>query len=137
MSTTEFDLLDSPSDFAPRIPSQVGSFEPVTVKTGVESERSIPNIPTPIWRVERAGEPDLLARRPLGVRLRREGPFYFAENDELVLYGVGETVGEAIDDLKSHVAHFYSHYRSLSFDQVIGEAHRLKVLYATFFMEDR
>jgi hypothetical protein len=137
MSVTEFDQLDSLSELAPRIPSQVGSFEPLRVETGEATERSIPKIPTPIWRVERPHECDLRARRPIGVRLRHEGPFFFAENEELALYGVGETVGDAVDDLKSHLAHFYSHYRSLSWDQVTGEARRLKQLYADLFIEEQ
>lgn len=95
-------------DFEPALPANTRP-RPIEVETRAAAGNSIPEIPTPIWRVEREGAPDLLASKPVGVRLRREGNHYFAENDDLALYGLGE--------------------------RVTGEAARLKELYEKIFTE--
>lgn len=66
-----------------------------------------------------------------------EGPFFFAHKEELMIWGVGSTAEEAVDDFNVHVEHFRKYYAGLPDDKVTGEALRLKKLFAELFPSSR
>jgi hypothetical protein len=67
--------------------------------------------------------------RPVAVTLVSEGESWFAENEDLNLFGSGDTALSAIEDFRGHFEHFFERYRSLGWDEVVGEGLRLKKLY--------
>ena len=67
--------------------------------------------------------------RPLSLRLVLGKQNWFAENEALNLFGVGDSPREAVDDFRRHFEHFLHRYRSLDWSEVSGEGLRLKTLY--------
>ncbi len=94
----------------------------------------IPNT-APIMAVN-FGVKSFRVRQPIKVCIYRDGEFYFAENETLVLYGVGKSVMEAIEDFRQHVVHFWTYYNNLTWKQVSGDAVRLKRIYANLLVEE-
>lgn len=132
-------LAPCSDDLQAAVPLNFRLSGPRRIETGVEVnpfERPgrVVNPSVPVWQVSAKGC-SLRARRPVGVRIRSEGGFYFAENDGLVVSGSGLTAGEALQDFFGQIVHFYRYYRNLRDDQVIGEAAGLKQLFAEVFEE--
>lgn len=67
--------------------------------------------------------------KPLSLRLVSEEIGWFAENEALNLFGVGDSPRKAIDDFRRHFEHFLLRYCSLGWTEVSGEGLRLKNLY--------
>jgi len=68
-------------------------------------------------------------RKPLTVKFHKEGRWFFAENEVLVITGVGETIDQAIEDFRTHVLYFVNYYKNLSENNLIGDAIRLKKIF--------
>lgn len=75
-------------------------------------------------------------RRPISVRVYREGSLFFAENENLVICGTGADPTNAVEDLYMHLVHFSEYYESLDEDQLTGDALRLKDLYHDLLIEE-
>jgi len=90
----------------------------------------------PLWGFHAEGKSYKLSV-PVQVQFSREGDFCFAENEQLVLYGSGETIREALEDLTSDILYFWKYYRRLSWDNVIGEGRRLKEIYETLVIKEQ
>lgn len=74
-------------------------------------------------------------KNPVEVDLRFEDGWFFAENEKLTMVGVGRTAEDAIMEFSQHIIHFHLFYRSLSWDQVTGEAVRLKNVFENLLEE--
>ena len=98
-------------------------------------EQQIPLV-APLWGFHVEGKSYELSV-PVQVQISREGDFCFAENEQLVLYGSGETIREALEDLTSDILYFWKYYRRLSWDEVIGEGRRLKKIYEKFVIKEQ
>jgi hypothetical protein len=106
-----------------------------SIKTGdlMESPTSREtSLPTVLWEI-RADKVRLRAVTPIKVEVRMEGRFWFAENETLRVFAHGLTQAVALAEFHEHLVYFYSYYAKLRMDQVIGEATRLKELYAKTF----
>ena len=88
----------------------------------------------PMWVFSASGIV-LKARKPVSVKVLRGETLFFAENETLDVYATGESLEEAIKAFTDHVIYFYTHYKGLDWNRVIGEAKRLKKLYETLFEE--
>ncbi len=89
---------------------------------------------TPLWSIPtRTGIHKV--SRPIKINLYIEDNLFFAESETLVVVGTGESVTDAIDDLRKQIIHFHKYYKNLSWDKVIGDAERLKRLYETLFAD--
>lgn len=99
-----------------RVVKQTPHFMPIMgVKSGIKSYRT---------------------KQPIRVHVAKDGEQYFAENDNLLLFGAGSTVMEAIDDFIQHVMHFWQYYNELTYEQVTGDAIRLKKIYEELLIEE-
>jgi len=78
----------------------------------------------------------LYSTLPVDVNIRREDMFYFAENETLKIFVVGDTLNEAMRVFAEQLLYFYEHYKGLTPDKVTGEAEKLKQLYSTHFKEE-
>jgi hypothetical protein len=129
--------LEAHDDLAPSIPATYRSVRP-----SVETE-SVSNAPSeiagaglfnsvPIWIIKGVGH-ELRAKKAIRIRIRKDGDYYFAANETLAIEGTGLTASEAVEDFCTHVTHFHSYYQRFSFDQLMGEATRLKQVFADLF----
>jgi len=75
------------------------------------------------------------SKRPISVNTYYDGGLFFAENENLAVWGTGNSFDEAINDLRMHIVHFYKYYGKMDEDSLMGEALRLKCLYADLFIE--
>jgi thioredoxin reductase len=73
--------------------------------------------------------------RPISINIYCDDDLDFAENENLAVCGTGNNIEDAIENLKKHIVHFYEYYRKMDEDKLIGEALRLKDLYADLFIE--
>jgi hypothetical protein len=89
---------------------------------------------TPLWRFA-SSHVVLLSSKPVSVRITRGESLFFAENENLGIFATGESRNEAISAFSEHLVHFYEHYKRLDWDDVTGEATRLKKIYEDVFEE--
>jgi hypothetical protein len=86
----------------------------------------------PLWDLQIGGRV-VRPAVPVGIRLRREGAYFFAENDALSVYASGRTPEEAITEFKSIASAFAEEYRGLAADQVIGLGEKLREMFIRVF----
>lgn len=89
----------------------------------------------PIWHVRQQQRCFRLVR-PLMVRVRQEGGFFFAENETLRIVGTGTDTEEALRDFSFQLMYFHHYYTQIPAHKVVGEAERLKRLYQRIFVEE-
>ncbi len=89
----------------------------------------------PLWAVHTEVK-KFRTSKPIKVHIFKDADFFFAENETLMVYGSGESISEAVEDLGLHIIHFWEYYNNLSWDRVIGEAERLKHLYENLLIEE-
>ncbi len=82
----------------------------------------------PLFEFEVDGDTKLLSR-PLMLRVAVEDGEFFVENATLRLFGNGETLAEAVQAFARDLAYFWTHYRSLSEEDVAGEGAIMKHRY--------
>lgn len=91
--------------------------------------------PAPLWRIytdtKRYHTP-----KPITVKISHDEDFFFAENENLVVYGTGDTPEEAMNDFCLHIIYFFEYYKKLDESKVTGEALRLKELFANLLVEE-
>lgn len=122
--------VEVPGNFRLSGPQRVETAEDL----GFDRPGKFARLSVPVWQVCAKGC-SLRARKPIAVRVRLDGQFYFAENDRLVVCGSGLKADEALQDFFGQIVHFYRYYRNLRDDQVVGEAAALKQLFAEVFEE--
>jgi len=93
-----------------------------------------PDLPTPVWQFHE-GQRAVYSTRPVTAKVSRGETLYFAENEKLGIFVTGESPQEANRAFEEEVVHFYDHYKSLSSEEVTGEAQKLKGLYSRWFKE--
>jgi len=91
--------------------------------------------PIPVWKVFQKGKV-FRATKPISVRVYREGDFYLAENERLVVCGTGTSREEAFEDFCSHLVHFFRYYKKLNKKKAGAEALRLKELFGHLLVEE-
>ena len=86
----------------------------------------------PLWEVLTEG---VLVRpsKPVGIRLRREGDEFLAENDTLGIYSSGESAEEAVVEFHEVLSYFIEHYRSTPEAALVGQAIALKSTFRDLF----
>ena len=77
-----------------------------------------------------------LTSRPIKVHVFRDGDLFFAENETLSVCGTGDSAWDAVEELESHIIHFYGYYKELPSERLIGEAKRLKNSYENLLTEE-
>lgn len=78
---------------------------------------------------------EYIPENPISVKVYSEDNMYFAENDNLSVCGTGENQEEALQDLQLHIVHFYNYYHNIEDDKLMGEALKLKKIYAGLFQK--
>ncbi len=86
----------------------------------------------PLWDLEVGGQV-VRPAIPVGIKLRREGDCFLAENDALALYGSGFSPEDAIADFRATASYFVAEYRSLGPDDVVGLGARLRETFLLAF----
>jgi hypothetical protein len=86
----------------------------------------------PLWELS-IGDNLVRPAVPIGVRIRREGKYFFAENEALSIYAHGDSPEGAVEDFKSMAAFFAEEYRSLAEDSVVGLGARLRETFQRVF----
>jgi len=90
----------------------------------------------PLWRL-RSRTKRFYTPIPIAVKVYRDEDFFFAENENLAVCGIGDTPQEAIQDLALHITHFFEYYKNLNKSQLTGDALRLKALYKNLLVEEQ
>ncbi len=91
--------------------------------------------PVPIWRLQ-VETKKFYIPRPISVKVYRDEDLFFAENENLVVCGTGDTPQDALQDLCVHIIHFYEYYKKLDESKLAGDALRLKELYQNLLIEE-
>lgn len=91
--------------------------------------------PVPVWRLQ-VGTKKFYIPRPISVKIYRDEDLFFAENENLVVCGTGNTPQDALQDLCLHIIHFFEYYKKLDESKLTGEALRLKELYQNLLIEE-
>ena len=66
---------------------------------------------------------------PIILKTRSEDGFYFAENEEFDISGVGESKREALKNATIDIAYLWKHYTSIDDDKLMGEGLKYKELF--------
>jgi len=127
------------SDLRPIIPRGFEGEEP-RIRTGDWADRfreaaKAPVSSAPLWRITHKPRSFLMSR-PLLVQVFTDEGFVFARNASLSICGTGASLEEAMADFSLHAVHFYEYYRSLPESKLVGDAIRLKKLFADLFVEE-
>lgn len=75
----------------------------------------------------------VVSEKPVEIILFQEGNKYYAENDTLKIYAVGDSIKSVIQEFSQHIVHFFDYYRGKSSDEVVGRAIKLKEIYDDHF----
>ncbi len=81
------------------------------------------------------GEKKYVFKQPIAVKIYQDEDLFFAENENLNVCGTGDTIQEALEDLQSHIIHFYHYYKDIRNEQLLGDAVRLKEVYCNLVIE--
>jgi len=63
------------------------------------------------------------------VKIYRKDDLFFAENENFVICGTGDTLEDSLQDLCLHIIHFFEYYKKIDKSKLTGDALRLKELY--------
>jgi len=91
--------------------------------------------PAPLWRLYTKSK-RFYTSKPISVRIYREDDLFFAENENLVVCGTGDTADESLQDLCLHIIHFFEYYKRIDKSKLTGDALRLKELYKNLLIEE-
>lgn len=89
----------------------------------------------PIWRFTE-DELNLRSKKAIIINVCRSMNHYFAENETLNIFATGDSYLEAIEAFKEHILYFYQHFKSLSSEEVTGEAAEMRESFAELFVEN-
>ena len=99
------------------------------------TDRITPLMHRPVWSVTIDGK-RYCATKPIMLRVHREGEWYFSTNNTLSICGTGLSPQESISDAIQHLAHYSKYYKSLGYQQVVGEAVNLKKIFEKLFVPE-
>jgi hypothetical protein len=71
--------------------------------------------------------------KPISVRLFSDGDFFFAQNENLNICGIGKSLQNALKDFRQHLSYFTQYYMSSNESEFVGEGLRLKKIYDNLF----
>jgi len=123
------------------IPKNYRSSGAVEVKTAptIDPQQVFKQIrkypPTPLWKVYTETK-KFYTPTPISVKIYREDNLFFAENENLVVCGTGDTPESALQDLCLHIIHFFKYYKRINRSKLTGDALRLKELYKNLLIEE-
>ena len=86
----------------------------------------------PMWRLN-SEKITLTSSKPIGVKISRGETSFFADNETLDIYAIGDTIEDAINDFCIQLLDFYEHYYTLDSDQANSNALKLKNTYLNLF----
>ena len=75
----------------------------------------------------------VVSKKPVEIILFLEGNKYYAENNALKIYAVGDSIKSVIQEFSHHIVHFFDYYRGKGHDEVTGRAVKLKAIYDAHF----
>lgn len=90
----------------------------------------------PLWEFSGRGK-TIHPKEPISLSINMGETLYLAENERLGIYVTGESRDAAIKAFVEELLHFYDHYKNINWNQVTGEAKRLKKLYNNNFSEEK
>lgn len=117
------------------LPSPPATGVGITLVGQFRQDEVIPKVAV-LWAVH-SGEKRFRTSKPIQVHVFRDDDLFFAENENLLVCGTGDSAWEAVEDLELHIIHFWKYYSKLSSDRVIGDAKRLKALYKNLLIEEQ
>lgn len=91
--------------------------------------------PAPLWRLYTKTK-KFYTPKPISVKISCDEDLFFAENENLVICGTGDTPEKALEDLCLHIIHFFEYYKKLDKSKLRGDALRLKKLYENLLIEE-
>lgn len=91
---------------------------------------------TPVWKFSYKNK-TILASKPISIEIKKGEAHFFAENENLGIYSIGESYNCAIKAFCEELIYFYNHYKNLPWTRVTGEAKRLKKLYEELFLKNK
>ena len=83
----------------------------------------------------RGAQKSYVTSKPILIKVYKEGDIFFAENESLVLSGSGVSREEAVLDFVKHVDYFFNFYKRQNVNNLMGDALRLKQIYADLLVE--
>ena len=86
----------------------------------------------PIWRFN-SEKKTLTSSKPIAVNISRGETSFFADNETLDIYAIGDTIEDAMNDFRIQLLDFYEHYCTLDSDQANSNALKLKNTYLNLF----
>lgn len=90
----------------------------------------------PLWKLS-GPDKTIYPKEPISLSINMGETLYFAENEKLGIYVTGESRDDAIKAFVEELLHFFDHYKNIHWNQVTGEAKRLKKLYDDNFSEEK
>lgn len=102
-----------------------------TAKWADVEELSIKRV-SPRW-VFYSDNRTVIALKPIQIKIEKGEGAFFAENENLGIFAIGDTLEKAVEDFSHHVVYFFYHYKKLKKDKAIGKAIKLKEIYETTF----
>jgi len=78
----------------------------------------------------------VVSDKPVLVIVAFEEGQYYATNETLDLFGVGDSITAAIEDLSHHIVHFYKYYSNIDLAELSGRAIELKNIYQNFALHN-
>lgn len=135
---TDYDVMKERMAYVPEnyIPSKVTEIGTApTIDPQQIFSQSKRHQPVPIWRLH-VETKKFYTPQPISVKIYRDEDLFFAENENLVVCGTGDTSQNALQDLCLHIIHFFEYYKKLDKSKLTGDALRLKDLYENLLIEE-
>jgi len=111
-------------------------WRPVMQETSIrmyEEKYEVPHIQKLPVRSFVSDDKVIVSEKPVEIILFLEGNKYYAENDTLKIYAVGDSIKSVIQEFSHHIVHFFDYYRGKGSDEVVGRAIKLKEIYDDHF----
>jgi len=89
---------------------------------------------SPMW-VFNDGERKLRSNKAIELLTYKGEEMFFAENEALGIYAIGETIDEAIKDFNEQIIHCYFYYKKYNEDEFTMKAKKIKEFYEKNFIE--
>ncbi len=98
-----------------------------------EEEYTVPHIQKLPLRLFASDDKVVSSEKPVEVAIFMEGNKYYAENDALKIYAVGDSIQSAIQEFSHHIVYFFQYYNEKDDSEVVGRAITLKKIYDDYF----
>jgi len=111
-------------------------WEPIQQLSSVrlyEEKHTVPDVKNIPLRKFVSDDKTVVSDKPVQLRVSSADNQYFAENDSLKIYAVGNSIQSVVDEFAQHIVYFYEFYKDKDTGEVIGGAENLKELYEKHF----